>query len=313
MLEQRKSMNNKQRQATSMNPVRLPRGMTIVEIIAVVGIIVVLLAILLPALSVASGNARWATSQSNMKQIYQLMLEYTTDNRETIVPAAFDYSENSYPGNVRSAQPPGAVPPLQSENGMRLNYGTWSDILWTYGKFGVPTGVSGGTLDAAWSYLYDSPDRVYFEKTPGYDTIFRSNMRMEKAAGGTDALPFGNGSQMSESGDNGYFAANLLFDARPDSSENLHGDWRTSAEVRRPGKTVYLVDSYYGEVIAPTPEGFGSPEDPSGTTFDGQIDFRYPGETCLMLFMDGHVGTEGKWDLFDDLNDLRGIQVDSLR
>jgi type II secretory pathway pseudopilin PulG len=287
--------------------------MTIVEIIAVVGIIVVLLAILLPALSVASGNARWATSQSNMKQIFQLMQEYTTDNRETIVPAAFDYSGNSYPGNPRSAQPPTATPPLQSENGMRLNYGTWSDILWTYGKFGVPTGVSGGTLDATWSYLYDSPDRIYFEKTPGYSTIFRSSVRMQQAAGGTDALPFGTGSQMGEVGDNGYFAANLLFDARPDSSENLYGDWRTSAEIRRPGKTVYLVDSYHGEVIAPTPEGFGSPADPSGNAFEGQIDFRYPGETSLMLFMDGHVGTEGRWELFDDLKDLRGIQVDSLR
>lgn len=287
--------------------------MTIVEIVAVVGIIIVLLAILLPSLNVASGSARWATSQSNMRQIYQLMQEYTTDNRETIVPAAFDYSGNSFPGNVRSAQPPGAPTPLQTEDGMRLNYGTWSDILWTYGDFGVPTGVASGTLSASWSYLYDSPDRIYYQNTPGFDSIFRSNVKMLETPGGTDALPFGDGAQMSEVGHNGYFAANLLFDARPDSSENLYGDWRTSAEVRRPGKVVYLVDSNYGEVIPPTPEGFGSPDDPSGDTYEGQIEFRYPGETCLMLFMDGHVDTEGRWEIFDDLRDLRGIQVDSLR
>ena len=283
--------------------------MTVVEIIAVIGIIVILLAILLPALGVATGNAEWAKSQSNMKQIFQLMQEYSNDNRETIVPAAFDYSGSSYPGKPRSAQPAGAAPPLVSVNGSRVHYGTWSDICWTYGEFGVPlSGNTGSSGD--WNYLYDSPDRAYFQKG-NLDTIFRSSVQMEKTPGGTDALPFGDGAQLSEIGDNGYFAANLLFDARP-GPENVYGDWRTTAEVRRNDRTVYLVDSFHGEVIAPTAEGFGSPEDPV-SPIEGQVDFRYVGDTALMLFMDGHIQTEGKWEVFDDLKDLRGIQVDSLR
>lgn len=297
------------------------RGMTIVEIIAVVGIIVVLLAVLLPALSVAGGNARWATSQSNARQIFQLMQEYTTDNRETIVPAVFDYNENVYPGKARSVHPPGATAPLATELGQRANYGTWSDLLWTYGRMG-PVSASGSLSSgsvAPWSYLYDSPDRVHYGTTPGYNDIFRSAVPMTRSAGGTEALPFGTGTQAGEVGDPGYFAANLLFDARPQSNtntlyQNLHGAWRTSAEIRRPGQTVYLVDSWHGEVIAPTAVGFGSPEPGFGTgeTHEGQVDFRYPGATCLMLFLDGHVGTEEGWDDFRDLKAIRNIQVDSL-
>ena len=87
------------------------------------------------------------------------------------------------------------------------------------------------------------------------------------------------------------------------------------ADVRRPGQTVYLVDSWYGEVIEPTAVGFGNPE-PSfgdgGASTEGQIDFRYPGNSCLMLFMDGHIDTEEQWDAFSDLKDIRNIRVDEL-
>ena len=309
--KQRCPMNHRQRQARSFAFAKRHRGMTVVEIIAVVGIIILLLAILLPALGVASGNAEWAKSQSNMKQVFQLMQEYSNDHRETIVPAAFDYSGSSYTGKARSAQPAGAAPPLTSTYGSRVNYGTWSDILWTYGKFGEPFKVESGLGAGGWNYRYDSPDRVYYSKDRGYESIFRSSVEMTEAAGGTDALPFGDGSQLTEIGHKGYFAANLLFDARP-GPENNFGDWRTTAEVRRNDRTVYLVDSFHGEVIEPTVIGFGSPEDPV-TPVDGQVDFRYPGETALMLFMDGHIQTEGKWELFDDLKSLRGFQVDSLR
>ena len=39
----------------------------------------------------------------------------------------------------------------------------------------------------------------------------------------------------------------------------------------------------------------------------GEVDFRYTGDVCIMLFMDGHVTTEAKWT---DLNELeRGRQI----
>ena len=290
-------------------------GMTVVEIVAVVGIIILLMGILLPALGIASGNAKWAKSQSNMRQIYQLMQEYTTDNREIICPAAFDYRQSGYPGKVRSAQPVGSVPPLDTALGQRLNYGTWTDILWTYGDFSVPKlgGTSGGT-GPTWSYLYDSPDRTYYETNESYDSIFRSAIKPTSTPGGDEATPYGTGARPSEAAHNGYFAANLLFDTRTDPSENLYGEWRNSSEVKRPANTVYLVDSTYGETIEPNAFGFGSPDDPDpGLQEVGQIDFRYPGQTTLMLYMDGHIGTESQWEQFSDLREIRNILVDSLR
>ena len=296
---------------------RAPRrhGMTVVEIVAVVGIIILLMGILLPALGIASGNAKWAKSQSNMRQIFQLMQEYTTDNREIICPAAFDYRDSGYAGKVRSSQPAGAVPPLGTELGQRMNYGTWTDILWTYGDFSVPK-LGGASNDPgpAWNYRYDSPDRPYYETNESYDSVFRAALKPTTTPGGDEATPFGTGARRSEVAHNGYFAANLLFDARTDPNENLYGDWRNNSEVKRPSNTVYLVDSTHGETIEPTALGFGSPDDPDpGMQLEGQVDFRYPGQTTLMLYLDGHVGTEGRWEQFSDLREIRNILVDSLR
>jgi type II secretory pathway pseudopilin PulG len=303
----------------SVPAVRSHRGLTVVEIVAVIGIIALLMGILLPALSIAYANARWASSQSNLRQINQLMQEYTADNRETIVPAAFDYFDNTYPGKTRSLDPPTSVMPL-GELGQRPNYGTWSDLLWTYSKSGPAPAAGIDPGPNAYAYQYDSPDRVFYDNG-GYanNDIFRSTVGMTKSPNGTEALPFGSGARLSEVGDPGYFAANLLFDARPTSGSNLpyvnnYGNWRTTAEVRRPSQTVYIVDSWHGEVIEPTAEGFGSPNGGfgSGGSIEGQVDFRYAGETCLMLFLDGHVSTEEGWDDFTDLESLRNINVNSL-
>lgn len=298
------------------------RGMTIVEIVAVIGIIIVLVGILLPVLSIAGGNARWASSQSNVKQIFQLMQEYTVDNRETIVPACFDYSVNSYPGKVRSLDPPGSAMPLNTPLGQTQGYGTWSDLLWTYGELG-PAGGAGllpAGASANYGYSYDSPDRRFYESEEvARSDIFRSTVNMSKTPNGTEALPFGTGATMTEAGHPGYFAANLLFDARPEEGPsgeyvNQFGRWRTSAEIKHSDQTMYLVDSWHGEVIEPTAFGFGSPSPSFGTgqSFEGQVDFRYPGNTCLMLFMDGHIGTENSWDDFTDLRSIRNIRVSDL-
>ncbi len=299
-----------------VRPASSRRGLTVVEIVAVIGIIALLMGILLPALTVAYGNARWASSQSNLRQIHQLMMEYTADNRETVVPAAFDYCENTCPGKTRSLDPPTSAMPLD-ELGQRANYGTWSDMLWTYAKSGPAPAAGADPGPNAYTYMYDSPDRVFYDNG-GFaaSDIFRSTVGMTKTPNGTEALPFGTGARVSETGDPGYFAANLLFDARPTSGSNLpyvnnYGTWRTTAEVRRPAQTLYIVDSWYGEVIEPTADGFGDPN-PAAGNIEGQVDFRYPGDTCLMLFMDGHIGTEEQWDAFDDLKDLRNIVVDEL-
>lgn len=52
-----------------------------------VGIIAVLLAILLPSLSVVRGNAVLGQSLNHLRQVGQYMEAYSKDNRETVVPS----------------------------------------------------------------------------------------------------------------------------------------------------------------------------------------------------------------------------------
>ena len=33
----------------------------------------------------------------------------------------------------------------------------------------------------------------------------------------------------------------------------------------------------------------------------GEVDFRYTGDTCLMMFLDGHLEQQGIWGTIDEL------------
>ncbi len=266
------------------------RGLTLTEIMAVIGIIVVLLAILLPGLATVRRSGEQVASESNVRQIHVYMTSYSTDNREFIPPSSFDYREARYPGNVRENSPRSASPnmgPVEGGNfpvGDNQHVGSWADILWDYSDQGVILDVVvPGMPGDIYNYRYDSPDRFVFEAMPGFDTVFRSKAANTRAVGGNAATPFGTGTLASEKGQPGYFAANDFF--RVDAGSN---NWYSTAQIRFPTRSIYLVDSFAGETIAPNEIGWGDPTE----SILPQVDFRYIGDTALFLTLDGGIKSE---------------------
>ena len=289
------------------------RGFTIIELLVTLGVIGILVAILLPALGIVRGNAGLAKSTSNMRQTYTLMQNYSTANRDTIVPSLFDRTNALVKGKARSA----AAPPAGQQY-----MGTWADILWTDAGYGPIV-----SSDAAGSYDYrvDNPDGTLYEKVPGFDRgPFRSAVPLKRQFTGKvslDADIDGNkfGSRATTLSEPGMFAANNFFDGRSatkraltnhpyDARAELSGSsetFFTNGQITRPDGSAYLIDSIACETIDPVDDHgadmapFDS-DDPAAC----QIDYRYPGETCAMLLLDGHTRTEQRWD---EMSDLEGL------
>lgn len=282
------------------------RGFTIVEMLAVIGVIVVLLAILLPALSAARRNTLWGTSQSNLRQVGQLLMLYIQENRDTIAPTAFDYAPNdtteqfARAGKVRAASPAGVAPPIGD-----LHAGSWTDILWSAGKFGPTLNLS--DTASAWDYRNDSPDAtLYASGWTGVDP-FRSAEPLRKTSNGSGATPFGTGTPETELGDPGYFGGNPFFDARPPTTARPYsGFYWTHGQIKRPEASMYCTDSYIGEVL----EFSNVNLDPNDPNLDlVGVEWRYSGNNCIMLFLDGHVDTYGKWNGLRELEKDLGVRV----
>ena len=282
------------------------RGMSIVEMLTVIGVIALLLAILLPALNVARRNALWGTSQANMKQIGQLLTLYAGENRDAIVPTAFDYRLNLGPGNapgkVRSASPAGVAPPIGA-----LNYGSWTDILWTHGEFGPLVYSSAVDPDLFWDYRFDSPDAALYASAWEDKNIFRSAEPLAHAKGGTGATPFGDGASVDEDGTPGYFGGNPFFDARPVATGTPNsGKFWTMGQIRRPEASMYIADSNVGELLGLSAQVL----DPNNLTLDlVGVEYRYSGDITLMLFLDGHVDGFTQWENLLELEKELGVRV----
>jgi len=282
------------------NARRMRAGVTLVEIMVVVAVIAALVGILLPALGILRKNADMVASQSNLRTIGALMTTYSLDNRDHVLPSQFDYTLAAGKTQVRTPSPVNTTP-----NTGALLKGSWTDILWTIGKFGPIVPLGGTDVPSpTWDYRYDSPDFWAYDRPDMVESNpFRSKAPLLKPFSEVDgdARPFGNGASIREKGQPGYFAANDFFDSRT--------KWYTNAMIRQPGNSLYIVDSRAGETI-PLPATASNAWKPAEAGCE--VEFRYVGDVCCMLFLDAHVTTSNKWIDLADLQNNRQTRVERL-
>lgn len=280
------------------------RAFTLPEVLVVVAVIALLIAVLIPALASGKRTAEMAKSQNNMRQISSWMTLYSGDNRDTIVPSRFDYSASAaggYPVKVRSNPTPNV--------GLQF-HGTWTDILWTYHNQGANREMSGAFNDV---YEFDSPDHVVYQAMNSYnENAFRSSAPNSRDMDGGDGneKPVGCGAQ--ESGLPGYFAANNFFNTDPApfacGGAPANTGWYVNGQIKKPDRSMYLVDSLAGETIEPIDAPFDTANVVPHTI---EVDFRYSG-ACLMMFLDGHSSPQTAWANLNNLQTSRRIKVQAL-
>ena len=317
------------------------RAFTIVELLTVMAVIAILSAILLPVLGGVLRSGEQAESLNRMRQIGQWMQLYAQDSNDVVLPSRFDYRGQRFAGkaasvaNTRYTQA-GPIPAGRgtwSDILWQRNCQTEAD----YVESRSPDASGLFRVRAPDSMVWNDPnDTGDFGALAGWDdnplrskgtlTKFDRNQLPPATQPGQSPpdiplvapIPHGPGGGFQQVGAPGFFAANDWFRWLPDPDAGgevwtiegsipaeSHQEWRrywTFSQLGNTSKSMYLVDSWRGDVIADSSIAFNMLSNAIGA---GQIDFRYD-PTCLMLFLDGHAETIAPFDNIEELEGVRG-------
>ena len=258
------------------------RAFTIVELLTVMAVIAILSAILLPVLGGFISSGEQAESLNRMRQIGQWMQLYAQDLNDVVLPSRFDTADNVLlQGNFASQQPVYAVDVEPS-----AGRGTWADILWVRNCQAEADYVTSrhDPVDPSDPQLFRvrAPDSMVWNdpseaQNEGFGTLpdwdenpLRSKSKDVKTSpnsvGRAAPVPYGPGAGIQDVGAPGYFAANDWFRWLPDPdldgepwaiagaiAAESHQEWQrywTFSQLGNTSKSMYLVDSWRGEVIA---------------------------------------------------------------
>ena len=313
------------------------RAFTIVELLTVMAVIAILSAILLPALGGVLRSGEQAESLNRMRQIGQWMQLYAQDSNDVVLPSRFDYREQRFAGKAASL-PNTRFDISSSDIAPSAGRGTWADILWVRNCQAEADYVTSrrDPVDPSDPQLFRvrAPDSMVWNdpsesQNEGFGTLpdwdenpLRSKSKDVKTSpnsvGRTAPVPYGPGAGIQDVGAPGYFAANDWFRWLPDPdldgepwaiagaiAAESHQEWQrywTFSQLGNTSKSMYLVDSWRGEVIADSSLAFDML---SNNFFAGQVDFRYE-PTCLMLFLDGHAESIAPFSNIEELEGVRG-------
>jgi prepilin-type N-terminal cleavage/methylation domain-containing protein/prepilin-type processing-associated H-X9-DG protein len=261
------------------------KAFSLVELLVVIGIIAVLIALLLPALSAARHSANQTRCQSNLNQLITALMLYVQNNNDWMVNYEWERTYTSGNGY-------GSMPPYDPYTW--LNYPGWADV------FPSDSSILGQYTDPQYGSCYNpnSPVSQIWGRVPNINSpwLCPEAYDFDIAQGNSIDVNY------ALDGDNypaiGIYIANTI--DPPGMAFGPVNQWKLS-QVHSPSRMLAFVDStserfgpgdptfdFYGNTLYPQP---GAPATWEGGQQECEYNhfIRHPGNVTNASFLDGHV------------------------